>query len=158
MNRKSNLTTILNDLIQGQKPILTNALHLSNEQIEIILKKHTENILIADEVEKLDLSNEWTNTITSMFVNRAYISVSTRQKEQIENIATTNSKAVLYLADKGKLVGLSLLEKLSVELDSEAKRLNAVQLILNHGVKESKKYLEIIFNQSISEKTLLDFM
>ena len=131
---------------------------MTKDQAPIIFKKNTENILIADEVEKLNLSNEWTNTITSMFVNRAYINVSKKQRTQIKNIATTNSEAVLYLADQGKRVGLSLLEKLSIEIEDEDKRLYAVNLLIKYGVKESKKALEIIFNHSISEKTLLDFM
>lgn len=131
---------------------------MTNEQAQIIFKKNTENILIADEVEKLNLSNEWTETITKMFVSRAYISLNKKQKEQILNIATTNSQAVLYLTEKSKIVGLSLLEKLSIEVDNEDKRLYAVNLLIKHGVKESKKELETIFNHSITEKTLLDFM
>jgi len=119
---------------------------MTKDQSLIIFKKNKENILIADEVEKLDLSKEWTNTITSMFVNRAYITVSKKQREQIKNIATTDSKAVLYLAEKGKRVGLELLERLSIELEDEDKRLYAVNLLIKYGVKESKKALEIIFN------------
>ena len=131
---------------------------MTNEQAPIIFKKNTENILIADEIEKLNLSKEWTNSITSMFINRAYTDVSKRQREQIKNIATTNSEAVLYLVDDGKRVGLSLLEKLSTEIKEEDKRLYAVNLIIKYGVTESKKDLEILFNQKISEKTLLDFL
>jgi len=119
---------------------------MTKDQSLIIFKKNKENILIADELEKLDLSKEWTNTITSMFVNRAYITVSKKQREQIKNIATTDSKAVLYLAEKGKRVGLELLERLSIELEDEDKRLYAVNLLIKYGVKESKKALEIIFN------------
>ena len=65
---------------------------------------------------------------------------------------------VFYLANQGKKVGLTLLEKLSIELKDEPTRTKAINLIINRGVTASKKDLEIIFNHSINEVTLFDFM
>jgi len=121
-------------------------------------KRIRELLKMADEVEALNLSNEWIETFTTIGFYRGWININKLQKSQIKNIATINSEAVLYLSQKGKVVGLSLLEKLSIEIQEEDKRLYAVNLIIKYGVKESKKELEILFNKSISEKTLLDFL
>ena len=121
-------------------------------------KRIRELLQMADEVEKLNLSDDWIDVFTTIGFYRGWVRIGKNQKSQIKNIATINSEAVLYLAQKGKVVGLSLLEKLSTEIHEEDKRLYAVNLIIKHGVKESKKALEIIFNQKLSEKTLLDFL
>ena len=121
-------------------------------------KRIRELLKMADEVQTLNLSDNWIDVFTTIGFYRGWVRIGKNQKSQIKNIATINSEAVLYLAQKGKVVGLSLLEKLSTEIHEEDKRLYAVNLIIKHGVKESKKALEIIFNQKISEKTLLDFL
>jgi hypothetical protein len=121
-------------------------------------KRIRELLKLANDLEALKLSNEWVELFTTIGFYRGWISINKLQKSQIKNIATINSEAVLYLSQKGKIVGLSLLEKLSTEIHEEDKRLYAVNLIIKYGVKESKKDLEILFNQKITEKTLLDFM
>jgi len=157
MNNQDDLKSILHDLMNGQKPTLTNTLNLTNEQTEIVFKKHIENIIIAEKIRKLNLSSRWTTTITSICVTRAFKGLNKQQIKEIETITTTNSEAVFYLANEGKKVGLELLEKISL-VSTEIERSKAVNLLLKNGVKNSKKDLEIIFNHAISEKNLLDYM
>lgn len=121
-------------------------------------KRIRELLKMANEIEALNLSEEWTEVFTTIGFYRGWIHINELQKSQIKNTSSINSEAVLYLSQKGKVVGLSLLEKLSIEIQEEDKRLYAVNLIIKYGVKESKKELEILFNKSISEKTLLDFL
>lgn len=121
-------------------------------------KRIRELLKMANDIEALNLSDEWIDVFTTIGFYRGWININKLQKSQIKNISSVNSEAVLYLAEKGKIVGLSLLEKLSTEIQEEDKRLYAVNLIIKYGVKESKKELEILFNKSISEKTLLDFL
>jgi len=122
------------------------------------VKRIKELSKLADEIEKLNISIEWIDTFTNMGFYRGWVGVTTQQQEQIKNIATTNSQIVFYLANQGKKVGLTLLEKLSIELKDEATRTKAINLIIKHGATASKKDLEIIFNHSINELSLLDFM
>jgi len=128
------------------------------EQKIMFTQKSRELVTIGDEIAKLNLLHEWIILFTKIAYSRGWVSVDEMQKSQMLNIATVNSQAVLFLANQGKKVGLSLLERLSTELKEERMRLKAVSHILKHGVKDSKKTLEIIFNQSINEPTLLDFM
>jgi len=131
---------------------------MTKGQKALWLKRIKELLKMADEVEKLNLSNEWIDVFTTIGFYRGWVCIGENQKSQISNIASINSEAVLYLAQKGKVVGLSLLEQLSTEIKEEDKRLYAVNLIIKQGVKESKKSLELLFNQAITEKTLLDFI
>ena len=131
---------------------------MTKGQKTLWVKRIRELLKMADEVEKLKISTEWIDTFTNMGFYRGWVTIVPLQKSQIKNIAMTNSKAVFYLANKSKKVGLSLLEKLSIELKEESQRQKAINLIIKNGVTASKKDLEIIFNHSINETTLLDFM
>jgi len=131
---------------------------MTKGQKSLWVKRIRELLKMADEVEKLKISTEWIDTFTNMGFYRGWVTIVPLQKSQIKNIAMTNSEAVFYLANKSKKVGLSLLEKLSIELKEESQRQKAINLIIKNGVTASKKDLEIIFNHSINETTLLDFM
>ena len=131
---------------------------MTQGQKALWLKRIKELSKLADEVEKLKISTEWVDTFTKMGYYRGWVGVTKQQQEQIKNIATTDSQMVFYLANQGKKVGLTLLEKLSIELKDEPTRTKAINLIINRGVTASKKDLEIIFNHSINEVTLFDFM
>jgi len=131
---------------------------MTKGQKTLWVKRIRELLKMADEVEKLKISTEWIDTFTNMGFYRGWVTIVPLQKSQIKNIAMTNSEAVFYLANKSKKVGLSLLEKLSIELKEESQRQKAINLIIKNGVTASKKDLEIIFNHSINETTLLDFM
>jgi len=131
---------------------------MTQGQKALWLKRAKELSKLANEIEKLNISIEWIDTFTKMGFYRGWIAINKQQQEHIKNIAYTNSESVFYLANQAKKVGLTLLEKLSIELKDEPTRTKAINLIIKYGVTASKKDLEIIFNHPINEVTLLDFM
>jgi hypothetical protein len=130
------------------------------EQVKMVFQRNTINIYNCSELAKLNLSLKWTVLFSEMIVNtHSWKKITNEQKEQMKNISITNSEAVFYLANKKKLVGLSLLEELSIRVTNERQRLKAVELIVNNGgVTKNKKALEVIFNQAFTEKNLFDFL
>ena len=119
---------------------------MTKGQKALWVKRIKELSKLADEVEKLNISIEWIDTFTNMGFYRGWIAINKQQQEQIKNIATINSESVFYLANQAKKVGLTLLEKLSIELKDEPTRTKAINLIIKHGVTASKKDLEILCN------------
>ena len=112
---------------------------------------------IGDEIEKLYISDEWITLFTRMAFYRGWVRLNENHKNQIVNIAMTNSKAVLFLAQQGKKVGLSMLERLSL-VEDEHIRLKAVAHIIAHGISgDSKKGLELIIASATNKPSLFDF-
>ena len=112
---------------------------------------------IADEIEKLYISDEWITLFTRMAFYRGWVRLNENHKNQIVNIAMTDSKAVLFLAQQGKKVGLSMLERLSL-VEDEHIRLKAVAHIIAHGISgDSKKGLELIIASATNKPSLFDF-
>ena len=117
---------------------------MTSTQHQLHWKRTTELAEIADIIESLKLSDEWTEIFTEICFHRGWITLKEQHLSQMDNIDSINSKAVLHLAKYGKKVGLNMLEVLSVQIPDEQTRLKAVQLIINKGVKPSKDELDAI--------------
>ena len=130
---------------------------MTTTQKTLWTKRIRELLNIGDEIEKLYISDEWIELFTHMAFYRGWVRLTQGHKDQITNIALTNSKAVLFLAQQGKKVGLSMLERLSF-IDDEDIRLKSVGYIMAHGIHgDSKKELELIINSARKQPNLFDF-
>jgi hypothetical protein len=130
---------------------------MTTTQKALWTKRIRELLNIGDEIEKLYISDEWIELFTHMAFYRGWVRLTQGHKNQIVNIAMTNSKAVLFLAQQGKKVGLSMLERLSL-IEDERIRLKAVGHIIAHGITgDSKNGLELIIASATNRPNLFDF-
>ena len=122
---------------------------MTSTQQDLLHRRTKELENIADTIEGLNLSSEWTKVFTQICFHRGWRYLKPLHLEQIQNIADTNSKAVLTLAQYGKKVGLKQLNELSTGTDNEAYRKKAVTLILEQGVKQSRSGVDIILSMNV---------
>ena len=118
---------------------------MTKEQARIIFKKNTENILIADEVEKLKFSSLWCSGFTELLINNGSTKLSISEKMQMQEIAEVNSMSVLSLMNRDKKVSLQVLYLLSIKFSTEKYRKSTTDYILENGVLESYEFLKNVF-------------
>lgn len=129
---------------------------LPNNLFNIYKKNDNKNIYLAHEISKLNISNDWQETLLDLCYSRGIKSLNERRKERLTNIGQVNSRAIYQLSQFGKKVGLETLEYLSIEINSEELRKKAVSIILEKGVKPSKNELACIVSEAKHQKNLFD--
>ncbi len=129
---------------------------MTSTQYKLLLNRTTELASIADTIQSLNASEEWTEIFTNMCFYRGWVRIKNKHLSQMKNVSSCNSEAVLHLATYGKKVGLDMLEVLSAQIPDEQTRLKAVQLILSKGVKPSKNELDSIVAEAENTRSLFD--
>ncbi|WP_415405890.1 hypothetical protein ACLHDG_08985 [Sulfurovum sp. CS9] len=107
------------------------------------------------DIECLNMNDEYTNAFIEMCLYRGWRKLTEVHKSQMINISSVNSGAVLFLATQGKMVGLHMLERLSV-VDDEQVRIKAVVMIIENGVKASRNKIDLIVAAAKDSKGLFE--
>jgi len=114
-------------------------------QTELYEKRTEQMRSIATKIETLPISEEWVKRFTHLCFYRTWFTLNKTQQSQMINIATTDSKAVIYLLEEHfKKVGLEKLERISIELQDEQSRVKAMQYILENGAKKARNYIDLL--------------
>jgi len=129
---------------------------MTQTQSEILEGKLQEWTTALELIGSLEIAEEWREIFTMMCLDRCFRSVDEARLEQMLNIATVNSKAVKFLSIQDKRAGLETLEDLSVRIDNEQDRERAVAVILEKGIKQSRKELDLIISSLNSTPSLFD--
>ena len=121
-------------------------------QKQIINKKTKELTTIADNIDELRLSKNWTIIFTNMCCYRCWKKLNKTQQSQMKNIADIDSGAIeLIIAEKFKKVGLDLIEMIALELIHEKERIKAVEILLDKGAKKGYQDVLLLIAKSKHE-------
>lgn len=128
-------------------PILTNLgeERMTKVQTELFDERAKKMKEIANKIETLPISDKWVKRFTHLCFYRTWFELNKTQQSMMINIATTDSKAVIYLLEEHfKKIGLEKLERISVELKDEKSRVKAMQYILENGAKKARNYIDLL--------------
>ena len=109
-----------------------------------------------ERIGEMEISDEWAEIFTRLCLDRGFRHIDGDKLAQMQQIADTDSKAVAWLAQQDKRAGLEMLERLSVKVTDEQLRAKAVQVMLTHGIKQSKRELDLIIAAAGNTPNLFD--
>ena len=112
---------------------------------EIIDTRYSIMKNIGATILNLPIEREWKKIFTNLCIYRTWFNLNKTQQSQMKNIAEINSEAVkILIGEHNKKVGLEKLEKISIEIETEEERVEAMLLILEYGAKQAKNGIDLI--------------
>ena len=127
---------------------------MTTKQREIFTIRKKEWSKMLEQIEAMHLGEVWTGIFTTLCLDRGFRRLREEQLEQMCHIAEVDSQAVSYLAQADKKAGLTMLERISVEITDETTRAKAVHLVLEKGIKHSQRELDLIISMANSTPSL----
>ena len=113
--------------------------------------RHNQSVNIITGINSLPISLEWKDIFAYICTGRTWYRLSKTQQSKMINIAEIDSSAIKYLAkEHRKKAGLTLMEKISVEISTEEDRQKAMLAILEKGAKEARRDIDLLIAQSKS--------
>jgi len=107
--------------------------------------RHEQSINIITAINELPITHEWKDIFAYLTTGRTWYGLSKTQQSKMINIAEVNSAAIKYLAkEHRKKAGLTLMEKISVQIPTEEDRQKAMLAILDKGAKEARKDIDLL--------------
>jgi len=129
---------------------------MTDKQREIFTTRKKEWSKMLEQIEAVNLSEKWTGIFTALCLDRGFRRLQPEQLGQMQHIAEIDSQSVSYLAQADKKAGLTMLERISVEITDEPTRSKAVHIILEKGIKKSQRELDLIISMANSTPSLFD--
>lgn len=129
---------------------------MNSDQLSIYTQRNTELLLMLEQIEALNLSQEWTIIFSDLCSRRGFRVLRDSNLSQMLNISNVNSPVIKYLAAQDKAAGLNMLEDLSIKIIDEPTRLKAVQLIMQNGIKPSRNEIDLIIATAKGTPSLFD--